>query len=205
MSFRRIHYRESDILFVPTDTCNCRPASPLRWKLREKSLRTRGLTIRTKIERLGDKVLKCLTGLHARCWQQCLTRVMTRSRVFENKVLARDFRQFGVSHVMHVILTSHLDIYRDATSMDICRTDVCLLKRRKSFLCFATGYFTFLAASILDIYLTEIFVIRIQLGETFYDATTYISLENSCEYKYFNIRFHRNLCSRNRSFKTINL
>lgn len=107
---------------------------------------------------------------------------------------------------MHVILASRSDIYnRDATPSDICRIDVCLLKRRKSFSCFATRYFAFLTISILDIYLTEIFVIRILLSEIFHDVTIDISLEMNvlCEYKYFNTFFHRNL--RNRSFKTINL
>lgn len=86
-SFRRIYYRESDMLFASTHVAAI--LNPLRWKLREKSLRTRRLTIRAEIERLGDKVLKCLTGLHARCWQQCLARVKTRSKVFASKVFSR--------------------------------------------------------------------------------------------------------------------
>lgn len=54
------------MLFALTDTCSCRPESQAM-KVKGEIAEYARLTIRAEIERLGDKVLKCLAGLHARC------------------------------------------------------------------------------------------------------------------------------------------
>lgn len=62
MSFHPTYYQENDTLFMSTDTCNCRPESPAM-KVKGEIAEDTRLTIQAEIERLGDKVLKCLAGL----------------------------------------------------------------------------------------------------------------------------------------------